>query len=90
MVRLVHLDFDVHNPRGLGWGWTLLQEIEPYHRFAIYISVTSTVSDETDVCGYRATGPHLHMDGPDTEQSTRNLSLSHGQQVYTSTNVFQT
>jgi len=76
MVRLVHLDFMIANPRILGSSWKLLQAIDPYNGFAIYLSVTSAVTNELDECGNRATGPHLHMDGPETEQNSRNLSLS--------------
>lgn len=60
LVRLVHIDFSVANPRSIGSSWKLLQQIDPYNGFAIYLSVTSVVSGGTDECDNESDGAHLH------------------------------
>lgn len=88
LVRLVHIDFNAANPRSLGSSWKLLQRVDPYNGFAIYLSVTSAVAGGTDQCGNESTGPHLHMDAPESESGSRNLTLTSGQSVSTATNAF--
>jgi hypothetical protein len=86
----VHIDFSAANPRSVGSSWKLLQRIDPYNGFAIYLSVTAEVSGGSDVCGNESTGAHLHMDAPESESDSRNLSLVSNQSVSTTTNVFAT
>ncbi len=88
VLRLVHLDLDGSgkNPRNLDDSWRTIVTVPAYTAFSVLIGYLSAVSGGSDVCGLESSGPHLHMDAP--ESAAKNNSLRHGQSVSSTTWVY--
>ena len=88
VLRLVYLDLSVSgpNPQNLSSAWKKIVTVPGFTAFSVLIGYLSAVSGGTDECGQSSTGPHLHMDAP--ESASKNESLKDGQAVTSTTWVY--